>query len=413
MPMHGLILDTGYLIAAGVTAPWWMRKDRSGWRERFGYAKSLPPSRGARVLVHGVSVGEVNLLQPLVRALHETQDVEPVVSATTDTGLARARSLYKPDAHVVRYPLDSSGAVRRFLHAVRPDLVLLAELEVWPNFLSACTREGIPVAIVNGRLSERSFRRYHALRAVVGGMFQRLSLVCAQDETYAGRFRAMGAAGGRVHAVGTMKWDSAASGVDEQAAEQLALALGIDRAKPLVVAGSTAPDEHVLLHHSVPSDVQLLCAPRKPEWFDDAATDLPGCVRRSSGRQRAGATRFLLDTIGELRAAYALADLVVVGRSFGDLHGSDPMEPAALGKPIVIGPAFGDFERVTRALQADEAIVIGSRDSLARDVRTLLDDDAERNRLSLAATACVERHRGATAKTLELVLPLCQTESAS
>ncbi|MEM8835003.1 MAG: glycosyltransferase N-terminal domain-containing protein [Planctomycetota bacterium] len=408
--MNGFILNAGYLIAAGVTAPWWMRKNRGGWRERFGHVAPLPPKTARRVLVHGVSVGEVNLLRPLIEALRSDGEREPVVSSTTDTGIARARALFEPEVPVVRYPLDSSGAVRRFLDAVRPDLVLLAELEVWPNFLGACARAGVPVAVVNGRLSERSFRRYHALRGVVGGMFRELSFVCAQDETYAERFRAMDAARGRVFAVGTMKWDSAASGVEPAPAEALARELGVDRDRPLVVAGSTAPDEHALLHEAVPEDVQLLCAPRKPEWFEGAAAHLPGCVRRSARTPKAGATRFLLDTIGELRAAYALADVVVVGRSFGDLHGSDPMEPAALAKPVIIGPRFGDFEHVTRALVADDAILISARESLERDLGGLLADPARREALGAAGKASVERHRGATERTLELVLPLLGPE---
>src|SRR5262249_14810801 len=142
-----------------------------------------------------------------------------------------------------------------------------------------------------------------------------------------------------------------------EGAEQLGVEMGIDRGKPLVVAGSTAPDEHELLVNAVPEGVQLLCAPRRPEWFDHAAAVLAGCARRSKGERGSSAGRFLLDTIGELRMAYALADIVVVGRSFGNLHGSDMIEPVALGKPTIIGPAVADFQDAVDALLTGDGIL--------------------------------------------------------
>lgn len=394
-----LVLDAVYAVVAGATAPWWMRKARADWGARFGRIDALPAPIGgrSRLLLHAVSVGEVNLLRPLVRLLEN--DVDLVVSVTTDTGIARARDLYADRCRVVRFPLDASWSVRRFLDVVRPDAVALTELEIWPNFMEECRRRSIGVAVINGRLSARSFRSYRLLRWSLRRYFGQLEFAAVQDDAYARRFRFMGVRPLRCHVAGTMKWDAADVTDDVHGASALAEALGIDRSRPLIVAGSTAPDEHDLLHRGTPEGVQLLCAPRRPEWFDGAASALPGCVRRSvpgSGNPSSG--RFLLDSIGELRMAYSLADIAVVGRSFGDLHGSDPMEPAALAKPVVIGPAVSDFQTTVDAMKRDRAIVQVTRAELARVLWGLLADPARRSELAAAARRCVVEHQGASVR---------------
>ncbi len=400
----GLLYDFGYTLAAIAAAPWWMRKKRDDWPQRMGRVECpLKPAGRPRVLIHAVSVGEVNCLRSLVPML--TGEMDVVVSVTTDTGIARARDLFSEQATVVRYPVDFSRAVRRFLDAVEPDLVFLAELELWPNFVGACRKRGIPIIIGNGRLSDRSFRRYRAARFILGRWFRGLSAIAAQDETYAARFREVGADPERVEVLGSMKWDAApAPGEPVEGADELAAAMGIDRSKPLIVAGSTAPEEHALLHNATPAGTQLLCAPRRPEWFDDAARDLPGCVRRSlpgSGDPASG--RFLLDTIGELRMAYALADLVVIGRSFGDLFGSDPMEPAALGKPLVMGLANADFRDAVKQLEDAGALRTVSSGALAGALAELLGDADLRGRMHDAAHDCVRRNQGASARHAALI----------
>lgn len=415
--------DAAYLAAVAATAPVWAwRMQRTGklrtdWRARFGHGDALPPARGKRVLVHAVSVGEVNAMRTLVGRLSAPgTGVEAVVAATTDTGIGRAREAYGAAHAVVRYPFDASWMVRRFLDRVRPDAVVLAELEVWPNFVQECAARGIAVTVVNGRLSARSFGRYLRVRPVLASTFRRLSAVFAQNEEYAARFVALGVPAGRVYVTGTMKWDTAQVADQVPGAAELAEELGIDRSRPLVVAGSTAPEEHALLRDAVPPGAQLLCAPRKPEWFDGAARDLPGCVRRSaagaSGRGGSASGRFLLDTIGELRKAYALADVVVIGRSFGALHGSDPMEPAALGKPLVCGPRMGDFRDSLEALRSAGAIEQVERAGLARAIAALLEDGAGRAAAGRRAQDAVRAHQGATERTAEALLGLLASGEA-
>jgi 3-deoxy-D-manno-octulosonic-acid transferase len=372
-------------------------KLRTDWAARLGRCEPWPRQqrdgrRTPRVLVHAVSVGEVNAIRDLVADL--ARDHEVVVSVTTDTGIARARSVFAPPVRVVRYPFDFSGAVASVLDAVQPDVVALAELELWPNFTQACERRGIPICIVNGRLSERSFRRSLKVRPLLAPMFRRVAAVGAQTDAYAERFCAMGVEHDRVRVVGTMKWDTARIADTVDGADALAAALGIDRSRPLVVAGSTEPCEHALLRDAVPAGVQLLCAPRKPEWFDDAARDLPGCARRSTGTCGSATGRFLLDTIGELRMAYALADVVVVGRSFGELHGSDMIEPVALGKATVIGPRWGDFAEPAEALMAAGALVQVDAGMLSGMLSGLLNDPAYRARMADAGPQCRARSCG-------------------
>lgn len=419
-------LDFLYAIVGGLTAPFWARKARGGWAERFGRTPSLPAKTRPRLLIHAVSVGEVNALRTLVPLL--TPSVEVVVSVTTDTGLARARELFAASAKVVRYPLDFSRCVRRFLDATRPDAAALVELELWPNFIAECGRRGLPVAVVNGRLSERSFKGYRKIRRFMRRSFAALRFAAVQDADYAARFEFMGVPAERCLVTGSMKWDAApkpSTGVSSnvgavgESAERLAAILGIDRARPLIVAGSTGPGEEALLHDACPAGVQLLCAPRKPERFDEAAAALPGCVRRSQRRGTdlsastipESADRFLLDSIGELRDAYSLADVVVVGRSFGDLFGSDPVEPVALGRATVIGPAYGDFQQAVNALRAARGIVVSSRDSLRTDLANLIEKPALRAGLAEAGLMCVREHQGASERHAQLLRTLLGVET--
>lgn len=400
-------LDVLYIPVAALTSPWWARKARGGWKQRLGHTPVLPPVThpGGRVLLHAVSVGEVSALRELVPLLINRCEV--VVAATTDTGLARATDLFGKSCPVVRYPLDFSKSVRRFLDAVRPTAVGLIELEVWPNFIRECARREIPVGVINGRLSARSFKGYRKIRPLLRRTFATLAFAGVQDQDYFERFEAMGVPRERLSITGTMKWDAAKIQSDVPGATELAAEMGIDRRAPLIVAGSTGPQEEALLHAACPEGAQLLCAPRKPERFDEAAAALPGAVRRTVSKGRPvslGSQRFVLDTIGELRKAYSLADVVVVGRSFFDQFGSDPIEPAALGKVVVIGPAVSDFANIVAAFEQSGGIVKVHREELAVMLRSLMNDEARRRELAGAAVQCVRENQGASRRSADLLL---------
>jgi 3-deoxy-D-manno-octulosonic-acid transferase len=420
------LLDVVYLAGLVASSPLWgwrlarTGKWRSDWAARLGRGDPLAPDDRPTLLLHAVSVGEVNLIRTLVDELLATGEVRVVVSTTTNTGWARATALYAdclPGAGVVRFPLDFSGAVDRLLDRVRPDVVAMVELELWPNFIAACQRRGIKLAVVNGRLSERSFRGYWRFKPVVGWMFAALDVAAVQSKTYLSRFAAMGTRPDRLRVIDTMKWDGpeeASPALLEQAG-QLADRLGLDRDRPVVVAGSTAPGEERMLIEGLgeaigEQGVQLVVAPRKPEWFAQAAEVVEAAglrVVRWSGPTPGGRglsqepTVALLDVIGQLRAAYVLADVVVVGRSFVPLYGSDMMEPAALGKPIVIGPNHGDFAEPMAALQEAEAIIVA--DQPGPPVRELLADPQRAAVLGDAARQVVEHRRGGSAATAALL----------
>ena len=405
------LTDITYLIGVILTAPYWFTrmmvkgKLRTDWSARLGFGPVLPESGACRrILIHAVSVGEVNAIRSLVDRLESTSSVQLVISSTTDTGLNRAKALFGDRHHVVRYPLDLSWAVRRFIHRIRPSLTCLVELEVWPNYMAECRRVECPVIVINGRLSERSFRRYRLVRHLLRPSFCKLKEALVQNQDYASRFISMGVPSDAVKVVGSLKWDNAVT--DPPQSDCLRRSLGIDPDRLLVVAGSTAPGEHELLLEAVPPGVQLLCAPRRPEWFEDAAKVLDGCTRRSEGTAGSNPDLYLLDTIGELSQAYALADIVVIGRSFGLLHGSDVSEPAGLGKPVIVGPAVEDFKDIVSILASENAIIQCEPSRLSSKLASLIESPQSREELSQKAKLVMSRLTGASEKTAEVILAL-------
>ena len=424
--LAGVLLASPVLAARLLSTGKW----RTDWSGRFGHVGSLDvpaagpapearlPTRLPTVLVHGVSVGEVAATRKLVA--HLARQARVVVSSTTDTGVERARSLYRTRHPVVRYPFDLSWMVRRFLDAVRPDVVALAELEVWPNFVAECTRRGIPVCVVNGRLSASSHRGYRRARRWVKPVFRQLAAVGAQSEAYARRFVDLGVPPDRVRVTDTMKWDTSGRPPAGPPAEALAAALGIDRTRLLIVAGSTGPGEGGALIAARPPAAQLLLVPRRPERFDAVAALHPGIRRRSdpaapaeppnsapSGNRSgtpAPSDLFLLDTMGELELAYALADVAIVGRSFSPMGGSDPIPPVAARCATIIGPHHENFAEVVSALRAGGGITV-TDSPMATAARLLQDPDARR-RMARNGQRVIRERRGASARSAELVLGL-------
>ena len=430
------------------------RRQTGGWptdlRDRSGRVGSLERrGEGPRILVHGVSVGETHALEPFVDALAASPLApDVVVSASTATGFERAVRLHEGRREVVRFPLDFTWMVGRFLDGVRPELVVLAELEVWPSFLAACARRGIPVCVVNGRLSEGSYRGYRRWGPLARRMFRQLAWVSAQTEVYRDRFVALGVPADRVVVGGSLKWDAALKEPDAGEAEALAEALGIDRSRPLIVAGSTGPGEEEVLLRGLPEGCQLLLAPRRPERWDEVAGMVAGMPRRGGGGgmggggggmggdgecmrvggqgmrgggqsiceggqgdHRRGRPRsagppsvFLLDTIGELPAAYLLADAVFVGRSLVPLGGSNPLEPVALGKPAVIGPYHENFAGVVAELVAAGGLVV-SEDPMS--VMTgWLEDPVAALGVVAGGRGALERNRGSAERAVGGVVGL-------
>jgi 3-deoxy-D-manno-octulosonic-acid transferase len=437
-PRHPL--DLIYLGGLIGSSPYWLLKGSarakvlSALRDRTArglVTSSTEVGAGPTVLIHAVSLGEINATRTLVEELLKRQPgLNLVVSATTVAGYGRAMELYgnKPRLTVARYPLDFTASVSRFLEHYMPDLVVLMELELWPNFLRLCRRSDIPVVLVNGRLTGHSLRRYKLIGPVARRMFASLSRLCVQDELYRERFLQVGARPQDTLVTGSMKFDTAAIAPSAELTCEIRTSFSLGEQEPVLVAGSTGPGEEELIvgvyrellkRHPA---LRLLVVPRKPERFDDVAGLLEGLgckvIRRSKGiaeaRGEGEPAVLLLDTLGELRSAYALGTVVVVGRTLLDLgpaqHGSDMIEPAALGKPVIVGRYTQNFADPMHLLKQHKAIIQikAEGEPLAGELAQRLDDllsrPEEARAMGERAVATCRLGVGATGRHAEVIL---------
>ena len=428
-----LLLNIAYVLLLLLISPWvlyrmvFQGRYRAGWKARLGYVPVRHDRRGC-IWIHAVSVGEINAIDTLVRQLEQTlPHFEIVISSTTDTGFAQACKRYGPGHRVFFFPFDFSGAVCRAFDRLRPELVILMELEVWHNFLALAQKRAIPVMVANGRISTaKGFARYRRIAPLVRPMFRRLSRVLVQDQTYAGRFEYLGVPADRIEVVGSLKYDTANCGDDVSGADELGQQVGLEGGERLWVAGSTGPGEEELVLEAFGElgrekglgALRLAIIPRKPERFDEVARLIEAqgrrCVRYSeikAGRyQVSGADSdavILGDTMGDLRKFYALAEVIFVGRSLVPMGGSDMIEAAALGKPVVVGPYTDNFTASVRALVADKAIevVADARQLSAVTGRLLRDRDAARA-MGRRGREVVRSQQGATERTVTAVVRL-------
>ena len=392
-------------------------------RERLGDVPSRPVA-GRCVWIHGVSLGEINATRTLVEQLRQrSPETAIAVSSTTQTGLTRARQLYDR-LTVFRFPLDFSFVLRRVIDRIRPSVIVLMELELWPNLLEIARREGIPVIIANGRLTEQRTMRWlrrWPLSWVARRMLRQVAWIGAQDETYARRFIELGADPRRVEVCGSLKYDAALIADRVEGQDELAEQMTIDRTRPLLVCGSTGPGEEAQIldayQRLLPAhpSLQLAIVPRKPERFDEVAGLIAArgfaCLRRS-GRPPVVPPDvseprpvFLGDTMGELRKFYALATVVFVGRTLVPMGGSDVMEAAALGKPVLFGPHTGNFaEPVKLLLEHKAAIRVSDAAELAEQIDDLLRHPKKRQVLGRRAQHVIASRRGATQRTIERIV---------
>ncbi len=383
-----LLLGSPYVLYKMVTSRRW----RAGLWERFG---GVPRREGAApcLWIHGVSVGEVLAAKTLVERIHrEMPGWEVAVSTTTRTGQEVARRHY-PGCLTFYYPLDFSFATERVLRRVRPDAVLLMELEIWPNFLLSTSRRGVPVFLVNGRISEKSMRGYRLLQHFIPEPMDRIGLYCVQTPAYEARFRALGVPAERLFVTGTMKFDTVALEDAEGLRDRFAASLGFPDGDWVLVAGSThAGEEAAVLRAFRPvadadPRARLVLAPRHLERLEAVEAEARAAgfeaVRRTRLPAPGGAPRVVvLDTMGELASVYAVADLVFVGGSLVPHGGQNVMEPAGLGKPVLTGRHTWNFEEAVARLHRDRP------------------EGARRGR---AAGEAVRRNMGATVRILDLL----------
>jgi 3-deoxy-D-manno-octulosonic-acid transferase len=403
----------------------------AGFGERMGDIPKLNAHGQAVIWLHCVSVGETQAARPLVRLLRERFPTHALaISTTTLTGQRLAREVFKEEAAAVFYfPFDWAWSVRRALRRINPALVLVMETELWPRFLHECRARGVPVALVNGRLSERSFRGYRKVARFIRRVVGALTLAVVQTEADAARLRALGLPAERIRVAGNMKFDVPAEMGAQELTDALRIRFDCDDARPLIVAASThAPEESLLLEafkllRTALPDARLLIAPRHPERFNEVATLAVASglswVRRSAAptASDARADLILLDSIGELRAVYPLAALVFVGGSLVPVGGHNVLEPAAHARCIVTGAHTFNFAAIVRDFHERQALLqlpgMDARQAtpaLARIFQELLTDEERRRAYGARALAALAESRGATARTIELLAPLLTKE---
>jgi 3-deoxy-D-manno-octulosonic-acid transferase len=433
------LLNSVYVLLILATLPWLLFSAIRKGKYREGFAAKLlglaPRRTGNKTCIwlHAVSVGEVNLLAPLLRQIErERPDWECVISTTTMTGMALARKKYA--GRTVFYcPLDFSWAVRAAMRRVRPDVLVLAELELWPNLVRAARECRARVAVINGRLSDHSFRGYRRVRALAASVLRKIDLVAVQDATYAQRFRDLGARPGAVHITGSMKYDGAQTDRRNPATQRLAALGGFAPDDVVFLAGSTQdPEESVVLDvfrqlNSAFPQLRLVIVPRHPERFDSVvklldASGLPWQRRttleergaKSEERPTSHAPRptsriLLVDAIGELGAWWGTAHIAFVGGSLGNRGGQNMIEPAAYGAAVSFGPNTRNFRDIVAAMLAhNAAAVVADGEGLLGFVRRCLEDPAYAASLGQRAQELVLRQIGATDRTFRLLAALLE-----
>lgn len=405
---------------------------RRGLRQKLFGPGRLALDQRPVVWLHAVSVGEVIQLQKIVREFRQqSADAwQIVVTTSTDTGYDLALQRF-PDCTVTWFPLDFSWAVARTLRQLRPRLLVLMELEIWPNLLAACQRQGVAVAVVNARMSDRSFRGYQRIRRLLAPVLHRLSLVAAQSPQSASRLAALGVPAEHIQITGSIKFDGVATSRRNPQTTALREQLGLQPDDIVFIAGSTQDPEEQLalqawlaLQPDCPA-LRLILVPRHRERFDEVAglveaAGLP-LLRRSVQRAATApqpptaAQRpvILLDTIGELGAAWGLADVAFVGGSFGSRGGQNMIEPAAYGAAVLFGPNTSNFRDVVAAFRtADACLQLTRPDDLLPTLQRLLADSAARHALGQRAQQVVVAQQGATQATAALLCRLLQAPSA-
>jgi len=421
------------LLAAAmlVGLPYWLwqmlrhGKYRTGLGERFGKVpKRLRVRPGESCIwVHAVSVGEVLAVNGLVEELRrQFPQHRVVVSTTTDTGQKLARSRFGEE-NVFYFPLDFGFAIRPYLQALKPSLVVLAETEFWPNFLRLARRSGARVAVVNARISDRSWAGYRRWRRFLPGILANVDLFLAQGTEDQRRLAGIGALPQRVRVAGNLKYDAPAP-QPVAIVGSLRTAFQQNEAGPILVCGSTVEDEEPLLLRafenvlaSHPRAVMIL-APRHPERFGAVARLLEQLNtrfwRRSlwNGDAISGGV-LLLDTIGELAAVYALADVAFVGGSLVPRGGHNILEPAQHGVAIMVGNHTENFRDIVGLFQSRDALRVAGPAELPLLFMELLENEAERVALGQRATETLRAQQGGTARTLEALRGLLQTDSAA
>ncbi|MFO7897820.1 MAG: glycosyltransferase N-terminal domain-containing protein [Planctomycetota bacterium] len=421
-----LLLDFVYLLIFLLGLPYAAYKTltserfRAGWGQRFGGVPELEP--GFRLWVHCASVGEVRLVRTLVPRLEQAYpQADLVISTNTNTGMETAKRTC-PGHTVFYFPLDFSPVVRRVFRKIKPSVVVLVELEVWPNFLALAGRRNVPVVVVNGRITGKSARAYRRLGPVARRMFAALNHAAVQNLEYAARFERLGVPAARVTAAGTMKYDTVATAVAPGVTEEYRRKLKLDSGDTVIIGGCTHPGEDESLIDYVKrrpgAGLRLVLVPRHRERAAEVERLIRSAgltaVRKTAidrGEAPADFDRrphvILVDTTGELANLYAVATLVFVGGSLVEHGGQNMIEPAALGKAVIVGPHTWNFRDTARLLASADGIVrVDNADGLVAALDRLAGDPEARAELGRHARRAVLGAQGATERNVSAIRPV-------
>ncbi len=430
--LYSLVLTIAFVLMLPLFV---LRREKyvSGFRQRLGNYPEFPADGRSVIWLHCVSVGETNAARPLVdRLIANFPSHRLIVSTTTKTGQELARNIFADKAAAVIYfPFDWKFSVRRALQTFNPSVVLLMETEIWPRFIREAKLAGSKIAIVNGRLSERSTHRYLLARSFITRTLGDVDLALMQGESDARAIRGLGMEPAKIAVTGNIKFDLVIDPAESAVSEHIRERFGFDGSRPLIIAASThSPEEKLILNAFAQISGQaakkprLMIVPRHPERFD-AVAELAAengflAARRSASLMSddRNSDVIILDSIGELRAVYQLADVVFVGGSLIPHGGQSVLEPAAAGKAVVTGPHTSNFRAVIDKLLAENAIIQIARQNsdaeyaaeLSSIFERLLSDRSERESLGRNAAAVIEANRGSSDRTIAALAGLVNTE---
>lgn len=428
--LRSLLLDLTYSSALLASSPYLLYKIKTSERYRTGLGQRLgdvPVRHGDRpcLWIHAASVGEVHAGLPLIRQCQEEKpEIEVVVSTQTSTGQEVAKQ-HCPDCLRFYFPIDLTPVIAKVFERIRPSCVALVEREIWPNFVAEAKRRAVPVIQVNSRITDSSVKAYRWLYPVIGSALQRIDSYSVQTEVYAERLRSLAVPEERIQVTGNLKYDGFETSVPVEEQQRLRREMGLSQNAPVLVGGSIHPSEESALLHALRlvrkkrPDVRLVLAPRHAERIpkiEQAIAEAGEISARKTSIQKASSPAeahrgniVIVDTMGELRSIYSLAEVVFVGGTLVPIGGHSLMEPAALGRPVVFGPQiFKQPADAETLLGAEAAFRCFEEDEVAKQILRLFNDTSLAETMGKRARAAIQEHAGAAKRTFQILKPYFQ-----
>ena len=433
-----IIFDSIYLAASVVSAPYTLFKmltserHRSGLYQRFGMV-SERTSKKPGIWIHGASVGEVITAKNIIEKIdQEFPEWETFISTSTNTGYSVAKQNFS-DKSIFYFPVDLSWITKKVLRRIKPSCILLIELEIWPNFLVSVYEKNIPLIIVNGRISNKSFKTYRIIsrisEAFYNSLTNKMNIYCARTELDAQRFCSLGIPSEQVFVTGTMKYDNIPTHIDENSKNELANLFHIKDNDLVLIGGSTHEgEEEILLRvferlNKTYSNLRLIIAPRHIERTRDVSRLIEKAgftpllkteIEESDYKWRnTNKEVILIDTVGDLGKIYSLSSFVFVGKSLVPFGGQNMMEPAGLGKPVFFGPHVFNFkEEVDLLLRNEAARLVETEDELWGSIEFFIKNPEAAKEMGLRAQEVVNGKRGATERNMEIIRKILESKSS-